>query len=379
MKFFQKLALTAALTTISINPSYAATFSVTSTADSGAGSLRQAIIDANTADGDDIIDFLLGVGPQTINLTNGPLGINDNLAINGLGADLLSISAPSFFNVFTISSGVSVDIFGLTIANGNRGIENNGTVTVNNTTLSGNIIGIENNGTATVNNTTLSGGSTGIGNNGTATVTNTTISGTFNGIANNGTVIVTNSTVTGNRISGIGNFGTATVTNSTVSGNSFSGIGNFGGTLNIGNTIIAQNRRDILGSGTINDQGFNLIGNGDGTVFVNGVNGNIIGTTANPVDPLLGPLADNGGSTQTLALLPGSPAIDAANPNSFPATDQRGVTRPQGTRADIGAFEVAQTTTPPQSVPEPGSVLGLAGLGLFGLLRKKVRFSHNQN
>ncbi|MBD1840098.1 right-handed parallel beta-helix repeat-containing protein [Coleofasciculus sp. FACHB-64] len=366
MKFFQKLALTAALTTISINPSYAATFSVTSTADSGAGSLRQAILDANTSSGDDIIDFLLGGEPQTINVSSG-LDITDNLFINGLGADLLSVRGDTTFDLFSIASGATVEISGLTVTNGRIGILNLGTLTVNNSSISGNGfngIQINQESTLTVNNSTISGnGSTGINNNGMATVTNSTISGNgFNGINS-----------TGPRQSSI-----LTLTNSTITNNGANGIQN-NTTVNIGNTIVAQNSTDIRNIllGVINDQGYNLIGNGDGTPFAgkNGVNGNIVGTAANPVDPLLGPLANNGGSTQTQALLPGSPAIDAANPNSFPATDQRGVTRPQGARADIGAFEVAQTPSP-QPVPEPGSVLGLAGLGLFGLLRKKVRFNH---
>jgi hypothetical protein len=56
-------------------------------------------------------------------------------------------------------------------------------------------------------------------------------------------------------------------------------------------------------------------------------------------DPFLGPLADNGGPTPTMALLPGSPAIDAGVPIAGVTTDQRGVARPQGTAPDIGAFE----------------------------------------
>ena len=56
-------------------------------------------------------------------------------------------------------------------------------------------------------------------------------------------------------------------------------------------------------------------------------------------DPLLGPLADNGGPTQTMALLPGSPAINAGVAVPGVTTDQRGVTRPQGNATDIGAFE----------------------------------------
>ncbi len=56
-------------------------------------------------------------------------------------------------------------------------------------------------------------------------------------------------------------------------------------------------------------------------------------------DPKLGPLADNGGPTLTMALLPGSPAIDAGNTSLAPTTDQRGFPRPAGLAADIGAFE----------------------------------------
>ncbi len=57
-------------------------------------------------------------------------------------------------------------------------------------------------------------------------------------------------------------------------------------------------------------------------------------------DALLGPLADNGGPTLTHALGAGSPAIDAADAGACPATDQRGVARPQGAGCDVGAFEL---------------------------------------
>jgi CARDB len=71
-------------------------------------------------------------------------------------------------------------------------------------------------------------------------------------------------------------------------------------------------------------------------------------------DPLLGPLQDNGGPTFTCALLEDSPAIDAGDNNGAPATDQRGISRPQGTAVDIGAYELIQTeeiTTPEESHP----------------------------
>ena len=58
-----------------------------------------------------------------------------------------------------------------------------------------------------------------------------------------------------------------------------------------------------------------------------------------PIDPRIGALADNGGPTRTRALLAGSPAIDAASATDCPATDQRGVARPQGAGCDMGSFE----------------------------------------
>jgi hypothetical protein len=429
MKLFQKLALTTAFTTLGLmtwetNPSFAATFTVNNTFDSGAGSLRQAIIDANTAGGNDIIDFLLGSGSQTINLTSEGLSITDNLVINGFGADLITVSSDYYDGgFFSIENGANVGISGLAIDRGrigifissnstatltnstisasrDNGIFNLGKVTLINTNVSGtsedainnygtatlinsSVVGVHesgilNNGTVGLTNSTISRGAFGISNNGTATINNSTVSeNVYHGILNNGTATVINSTISNNRVAAIYNFGTTTVTNSTLNRN---GIGFLNeGTANIGNTIIAQNSIDFdffSYMGTINDLGYNLIGNGERSVFVNGVNGNIVGTVANPVNPLLSPLANNGGSTRTQALLPGSLAIDAANPSNFPTIDQRGVSRPQGARADIGAFEVVQTSPPPKSIPEPSATGGLAILGLFGLLRKKVRFSH---
>ena len=84
--------------------------------------------------------------------------------------------------------------------------------------------------------------------------------------------------------------------------------------------------------------------------LTNGVNGNIIGS-----DPKLGPLANNGGFTQTMALISGSPAIDAGTNTGCPATDQRGTTRPLGTRCDIGAYEApAPVITTASSLPVTG-------------------------
>jgi hypothetical protein len=83
--------------------------------------------------------------------------------------------------------------------------------------------------------------------------------------------------------------------------------------------------------GTITDGGCNL--SSDASCSFTNVG------SVNGIDPLLGPLANNGGPTATCALLPGSPAIDAVKDNSYPATDQRGFRRPFGPAGDIGAVE----------------------------------------
>ena len=116
----------------------------------------------------------------------------------------------------------------------------------------------------------------------------------------------------------------------------------------LGNTIVARNTAlggpDVFG--TFTSQGNNLIGN------MSGGSGFVTSDKTVP-DPQLGPLADNGGQTMTRALLPGSPAIDVANAAlaSAPTKDQRGVVRPQGAAADIGAFEVDATPTVTKATP----------------------------
>ncbi len=154
---------------------------------------------------------------------------------------------------------------------------------------------------------------------------------------------LTDSTVSDNEAvdsgGGISNSRELTLTNSTVSGNTADdyggGIGNNVGTASLKNTIVANNTAAIDNdcTGMINSNGYNL--DSDGTCNLTGP-GDLPNT-----NPNLGPLADNGGSTQNHALLAGSPAIDAGSPDCPPpATDQRGVVRPQGVACDIGAFEL---------------------------------------
>jgi hypothetical protein len=127
------------------------------------------------------------------------------------------------------------------------------------------------------------------------------------------------------------------------------GIANSNGNVTVENTIVATNNI-ILGitpntgidvSGTFTDLSGNLVGKNNGsTGFTNGVQGSIVGTIANPVNPQLAPLGNYGGTTQTHALLPNSPALDAGNNANAPVgDDQRGATRIFGSAVDIGAFE----------------------------------------
>jgi hypothetical protein len=124
------------------------------------------------------------------------------------------------------------------------------------------------------------------------------------------------------------------------------------------NTLIASNLGGIGGAGgpagntgapdlqgSFSSLGHNLIGRTDGNSgFTNGVNGDLAGSGSAPIDPFLGPLTDNGGPAPTMALLHGSPALDAGDdallrPPHPLTTDQRGFPRKSGSHVDIGAFE----------------------------------------
>jgi hypothetical protein len=262
------------------------------------------------------------------------------------------------------------------------GIFNNeGTLTVTHSTLSGNSAisggGIYNNvGPLTINHSTLSGnlatnnGGGIFNNSGTLMVNHSTLSG--NSAINNGggiqnaspvgtcadlpRTIIHNSTLSGNSATnnggGMYNFrGVAEVSHSTITGNTAAiggggGIGSFNNDATctrVGGTIIAGNStsHDVMAVFTTQrfvSLGHNLIGTAGANVdFTQEFTAT--GDMTNTL-PLLGSLADNGGSTLTHALLPDSPAIDGGNCTSGPATDQRGVARPQDETCDIGAVEM---------------------------------------
>jgi hypothetical protein len=146
------------------------------------------------------------------------------------------------------------------------------------------------------------------------------------------------------------------LTNCTLAFNSGTGSTAFGGLKISGgqlvNTLLATTPPGSNCLGKITDAGHNLSSDGS-CAFTN------IGSRNN-VDPKLSPLANNGGPTLTMALLPGSPAIDAGDNASAPPTDQRGVVRPSGVASDIGAYECSPpslTIPPPTQTAEIGTTI----------------------
>jgi hypothetical protein len=337
---------------------------VTNLLDSGAGSLRDAI--AKTPTGG-VVDFQPGLS-GTIALTSGGLTVTKNLTITGPGASTLSVSGGGTHQVFNIAGGANVSIAGLTVRDGKAahggGIGNYGTLTLVDSWIT--------------NNTTLNvaGGGGGIFNSGTMTITGTTIAsnstnGNGGGVFNAGTLIFVNNTLAGNSGytgGGIANAGTFTSTNSSIAGNASTGGGIGGGIyasgsspVHLTNTIIATNTAgagpDIYGS--VATAKHNLVGNGSGSSgIVHGVNNNLVGTSSNPIDPKIGALQHNGGSTPTFAIQNVSPAKDSGTNDGIPAKDQRGFNRLVNANTDMGAYEYQQpeTITTIVSAPNPSTV-----------------------
>jgi predicted outer membrane repeat protein len=312
-------------------------------------------------------------------------------ASGGLGGGVFAAAA----NV--ISSTVS----GNTAFTAGGGVFTTSTAILTNSTVSGNQARLLGGGgilaptasvfNSTISNNTAAGGVGGGINAATLNLTNSTVSGNTTSAGAGGgigaaTLTATGSTVSGNTAAGSGggiSAAAVNLTNCTVSGNSTTAaIGGGGGIfamrgtilnstivenfsaadgggilwaggadqIHVKNTIIADNLvltipevgQDV--SGQFVSDGHNLIGVVNGSTGF-GAAGDQLGSVGDPLDPRLGPLQNNGGPTQTHALLAGSPAIDHGDNSGAPATDQRGVARPRdgdgnGSKiVDIGAFE----------------------------------------
>ncbi|MCZ2121263.1 MAG: S-layer homology domain-containing protein, partial [Anaerolineales bacterium] len=311
--------------------------------------------DCAAGSGADVITF---AADYTITLVGSQLPVvTSEITITGNGAANTIIQAHANPNVATyrvlrISAAGNLTLDGVTVRNGKAleggGIYNEGTATISASTLSGNTAdyrggGIYNYGTATVTASTLSGNTATFGG---------------GGISNRASLSVTNSTLAENTATSAGggaiesgNFGTATLINVTISGNasaSQAAVWNEIGTLHLRNTIIANS----TGADCQNDD----------TLGTN-VNNLVEDNTCSPAlsgDPKLGALANNGGSTQTLVLLVASPAIDAGTNVGCPATDQRGVARPQHITCDIGAYEKIGIPNSPTFADVPADAFGWA-------------------
>jgi Bacterial Ig domain/Calx-beta domain len=329
---------------------------VTSTADGGAGTLREAL--ANVCTGDTITFDLAGPGPHTITLTTGELVVARDVTIKNTSGESITVSGNNASRVFNINSGKTAAIIGLNISGGNASgggaIINDGALTVVNSALFSN--------TSTADGGAISTTATGT----VLNLINTTVSGN-SATGSGGGVVVLGGTATSIN---------STITNNTADSDNNStgtggGISAQAGTTTLKNTIVAGNFNEDGGSDAADDisgtvdttanASFNLIGTGGAGGLTNGVNNNQVGVAS----PGLGVLANNGGTTQTHALSPTSPAVETGGNANVPAdafdldgdantgetlpVDQRGLGFPRVADSsdadttqtvDIGAFEL---------------------------------------
>ena len=337
-----------------------AVFTVTNLSDGPApgpeGSLRKAVSDANGEGGPDVIEFQDGLG-GTIVLTDGELSLTDTTAsitINGPGAKVLTVSGNQASRVFYIATEVVVEISGLAIADGREvapgaGICNLGTLALNGCVVKDNVLAYHKG----IAGGLYSGWNSSLMVSKCLFIRNSSPHAPALTSESSGLAVLTNVTaidnvspgdiIRGSAIDCAGS-GTLRLESCTVVGNTGSGIGVNSGssTLEYRNTIVAGNSEGQIvyhtRAGTLRSLGHNISSD-------EWSNLSAVGDQPS-TDPLLGPLADNGGPTMTLAPLPGSPAIDRGDPVNFPAFDQRGEPRPaaggvcpQILRPDIGAVE----------------------------------------
>ena len=352
-------------------------------------SLREAVLAANAGPGGDTIQlpagrFRLGrAGTNEDAGATGDLDLTKSVVLTGAGARATIVDAAGLDRVFDVRPGVTALLADLTVTGGaadgdGGGIANSGTLTLLRAAVTANQARVA---------AGRSGG--GIASSGTLVVTQSTIAANRasngGGIDLAGALSLTNSTLSGDVAGGPGASGaggaiharagaTLSLVGSTVADNvAFGGSGSGGGisapSAMLANTIVANNLShppdqsatfaDNCSVGALTSQGHNLSSGGDCSLTAPG--------DRPGVDPRLGPLADNGGPTDTEALLAGSPATDGGA--DCPGLDQRGLSRPRGAACDIGAYELA----PPTVVTSPAGSIGLTSAVLAGSIDPSLR------
>ncbi|MCL4823842.1 MAG: hypothetical protein KJZ57_06445, partial [Anaerolineales bacterium] len=384
---------------------HADTIGVSNCDDSGAGSLRQAIADANSGD---TINFSVDCPASAPITLASSLIISKAITVSGAGRDVVISGNNAVRILETLGADVALEYLTLkeaSVSDGGNGgaiYDSGNHLTISHVTFEGNVVSNAGdggaiyhylNGSLAIQNSVFLGNSADLGgaifSMANTTVADTTFSNNkaFRGGAytnySGTTATFERVTMSGNTATGPGDtfgqggaiyfgFGTLNIYNSAISGNGSASYTNAGGALyvhdanvTIKNSAIADNLMDTSDPGyhgggmLINNSTLSLFNSilannakddcytEEGLTIAQNVN-NLVevsvgcGTPSLTADPNLGPLADNGGPTWTRALLPGSPAIDAGDASSCLATDQRGIIRPQGVRCDIGSFELEQ-------------------------------------
>ncbi len=382
----------------------------------GQCTLRAAIMEANALSGADTITVPAGTYTLTIPgagedaAATGDLDLVQDITVNGGGAGSTIIQqSPEQGRVLEVIGDASVTLLGLTITHGNANVEPNapcpqGTcaqffgggiynsvgdltlrglkITDNNATSGGGIasyagslamaqVSVTNNSASSfggglqivngqISQSLIASNTTGFGGGGIAmrdgSIENSTISGNSAEVAGSGLLASGSSAVSATTIAWNMTTGTAAAVESVESGNPAAAT--------IEATLVANTAGGACGSG--------IVSGGHNIASDNTCSGFTAVADMTNTDPLLGPLADNGGPTMTHALLPGSPAIDTGDNGNCPATDQRGFSRPadgDGNGAaicDIGAYEASGA--PPLKrgdIDCDGSVTSVDGLFLL--------------
>jgi hypothetical protein len=355
-------------------------------------SLRDALSLANANPGPDIITLDPSLSGVPIRLSLGQLLITDAVTIQGLSAAEIVIDAQQQSRIFDVTATAGdVTLDGLTLTGGRTTgdgefggairFQSSGTLMVRDSTVSGNstvALNAAGGGIAADAGAVMLTGSTVAGNLtqgldapgggmwvalGAVTVSNCTIANNSTpsdggGIfAFSGAVMLTNSTVAGNSAQGeaargggiFANLGAVTLRSAIVAGNHDNG----------GSPDLKPGKGPVSVTSSLigNNQGTSLTATG----LTPDANGDLIGSAGSSINPLLGPLQNNGGPTPTMALLTGSPAIDrGANPLDLVA-DQRGVgfSRQSGGGVDMGAFELQFSPPPPPKQQPPAQPISL--------------------